>query len=734
MKMKFTKLWTILTFIFILISLSSFLQVKAEEEQENIVSAPFNIALESATDLKITVEASVTKITLSASGRAYTAQEIKGISSTETMGAVKYALKTMISDQLIDSFKNAKITAPNELLTYENEKFYDEYLVNLTSNFFNLNETSNPYELINGLLDVGAYIRYDLNLKADAGWDIIYSFDLGEKLEYKETNGKTDLTNNIIEWTVENRDGALPLKSAYFIIYSKNPTTAEETEDISIDFILNSKKEIVSFESKIAVKNMNLNDYDFLPDCITFKDDISFVPSDAIRLFVKNDLLTWDEIYQKTIKNIQDKIKNTVETSVFNQTLTLAFSWDNTTTDGCLNPFDIEKMDKNPPVTALLKDDKITILLNGISSRASFGLINTGAKANITPNSINFGKNLDNLGYPYNITLQMPTDITLNNENSYTWDNKLKNFSGLMLSEKSPDYEKPVINTIIEIKAETTDLNLLSFFTGETELSFGLKIEKEKNYKVTEIPEPFSITNDIDITYLNSDAVRLCIEENVFKDEEVDTFLTNEKTFFEQTINNIIKGLDAKGNINNDVFQNSLQWDGNITKMDGETPVKTQIYSYTSHPVKFKMSILPPSLKINNQAYSFTGLENQHVTYKIIFPKGIRIYFSNEYTQISINETSDGEQYIEVTFSPEESQNALDFTLTLEPSLLFIISIFIPCIVSFVILLILIITLILFRRKRKKRKISTYSPPEPMDEQAGYEDEDYYIPPPPGSK
>ena len=728
--MRLTKIQAMFLILVILLSSPYFLQVKAEEEQENIVSATFNIDMQSATDLKINVEATVTKLTLATSGRTYTAQEIKGISSPETMGAIKYALKTMILDQLKVSFKNARITPTNELLTYENEKFYDEYLVNLTSKFFNLNETISSYELINGLLDVGAYIRYDLNLKADIGWDIKYSFDLGEKLEYKETNGKTDLKNNIIEWTVGNRDGVLPLRSAYFIIYSAYPTTSEETEDISIAFILNSREGTTSFESKIVVKSMDLASYAFLPSFIT---NVRFAPSDAVRLFVKNNLLTWDEIYQKTIANIQEKIKNKVETSVFNQTLTLTFSWDGATTTGCPNPFDIEKMDKNPPVNALLKDDEIKLLLNDISSKATFGLVNTGGKANIIPNSINFGKNLEGLGYPYNITLEMPPDITLNNENIYTWDNKIKNFSGVMLSTKSPNYEKPLINTVVEIQAETTDLNLLSFFTGETELSFGLKIEGEKNYKVTKIPDPFTIPPEIVINYLNSDAIRLCIEENVFKTDEIDMFLTNEKTYFEQNINNILKGLDAKGSINNDIFQRSLQWDGNITKMDETDPVKTQISAYTSYPIKFKMSILPPSFKINNQTYSFKGLEDQHVTYKIVFPQGIRVSLSNEYAEVYVNQTVDGRQYIELSFSPEESQNELDVTLTLEPTTLFIISLFTPCIVSFVILLILIITLVLFRRKRKKRKITTYSP-EPMDEQTGYEDEDYYIPPPPGSK
>ncbi len=478
------------------------------------------------------------------------------------------------------------------------------------------------------------------------------------------------------------------------------------------------------------VKSISLKNYDFLPEFIT---NIEFVPSDSIRLFVKNSLVTWDEIYQKTVKAVQENIKNTVENSVFNQTLTLTFNWDNTTTDGCSDPFDIDKMDKNPPVKALLKDNEIQLILNDISSKALFGLVNAGAKSNITPNAINFGKNLDKLSYNYNITLKMPEEIYINNENIYTWDNKNISFSGLMLSKKSPEYKQPIINTMIEIEAETTDLNLLSFFTGDTELSFGLKIDEEKNYKVTKIPAPFSLPPAINITYLNSDAIKLCIEENVFKEEEINTFLTNEKTLFEQTINKIITGLDAKGNINTETFQNSLQWDSDITKMDDKEPIKTQIYSHTSHPIKFKISITPPGLKINNQTYKFTGLENQYVTYRVIFPNGIKISLSNDNERIYVNETNEGKQYIEITFSPEEANAEVDVTITIEPNIFFIIALLTPCIIAIIIALILITVIIIFRKKRKKRKKPTRSP-EPAKDTTEYEDEDYYIPPPPGSK
>jgi len=733
--MHYTRLLSTMMVSILVVSLFLVLEsASAQDTTENIVNASFNIEMRSATDFKIYIDMSV--IQAEAFDVTYSSSEIHALTTStnqddiEALGVIKSNLHNSLNNQIKNTFQGANVTPLKAKPVYTSGKFNEEYNVNLTSEFFNMAETINAHDFINGMLDVGAHVRYNLSLKADPGWDITYSFDLGEKLEYQLTDGK--LKNNIIEWTVRNSDGKLSSLDAFLVVRNKNPTTIEEKEDISIEFILDSQKEPVSFESEIAIKSMSLKNYAFLPAVIT---NIEFVPSDSIRLFVKNNLVNWDEIYQKTIKNIQENIKNTVETSVFNQTLTLAFTWDNTTTDDCLNPFDIEKMDKNPAVKALLKDDDVRVILNDISSKAVFGLVNAGAKSNITPNSINFGKKLEKLGYNYNITLKMPQDIYINSENAYTWDNKNKSFSGLMLSTKSPEYKQPVINTIIEIEAETTDLNLLSFFTGDTELSFGLKIDEEKNYKVTKILEPFSLPETIDIIYLNSDAIRLCIEENVFNEEEINTFLTNEKTIFEQTINKIITGLDAKGNINNEIFQNSLQWDSDITKMDDLEPVKTQTYSHTSHPTKFKISLTPPGLKINNQTYKFTGLENQYVTYRIIFPNGIKVSLSNDYEKVYVNETADGKQYIELSFSPEEANTSLDVTITLEPSILFILALLTPCMISIIIAIILIIVIIVFRKKRRKRKTKTpkYSP-EPEEDEEGYESEDYYIPPPPGSK
>ena len=131
--------------------------------------------------------------------------------------------------------------------------------------------------------------------------------------------------------------------------------------------------------------------------------------------------------------------------------------------------------------------------------------------------------------------------------------------------------------------------------------------------------------------------------------------------------------------------------------------------------------------------YKFIGLENQYVTYRIIFPNGIKISLLNNNEKVYINETLGGKQYIEITFTPEEANTEIDATITIEPNILFIIALLTPCIISIIIAFILIIVIIIFRKKRKKRKKPS-KPIEPIEDTTGYEEEEYYIPPPPGSK
>ncbi len=703
------------------------------DQNNDLVEANIILDMNNGTNLTASVEITVSRIFLEASDKTYTKTDIENIandnSKAHLMGALSYAIRSDMLSQIRDSFENAEVLPIKELPSYENGKFLDNFNIKLISNFFNLNESVNSYRFINGILDISGMVNYSFNFQAKTGWNNTYTIRLGEKLEYfKATNGK--VKNKNIEWTVLNNNGNQPIKEGKLILRSTNPSIEPAKEKIELYFNLETKNN-PGLKTEIHIENLDIRNYDILP---SFISNVHYLPSDAVRLFVENSFLDWNEsIYENTLESIIEKITKNIENSEFNQTLDFVFSWDEKTTFNCDNPYVLEDMDVSPPVIGQLIDNKIDLDIADISSKAFYGLLNAGGIANISKEDINFGENLDDIDYPYNIKIVFPKNISLDGQNTYTW-NKTINFKGKLESKNSPKYEKEEKSKTIEINFESSDLNLLGFFTNNPELNFGINVKETNKINVTRLPKEFSIPEEISLDYLNSDALKLCIQEKVFSTGQVDKFLNNKKENFEEHVSEIISDLKIEAKIKKDLFNSNIEEDINISNMDSAPPVKTDVFSDTMYPVKFEFSFIPPSFEIPIQKFNFSGIKNQSVSYKIVFPKGVDIEVDDTLNKVVLKENKQKQKYIEISFSPEEHNLTSIASCKIIPSAIFLISLFMPCIISFVIVLILIIVILLVRRKRKYKKPSGFYKEQETDDNGAYEEENYYVPPPPGSK
>ena len=100
-----------LMLVLLILSLFFIVQpVNAEDNIENQIEADFNIELKSATDLKISITMDVSTILLTASGVSYNKEDIQSVTNPETMGAIKYALKSYLTGQIKQTFENADIS------------------------------------------------------------------------------------------------------------------------------------------------------------------------------------------------------------------------------------------------------------------------------------------------------------------------------------------------------------------------------------------------------------------------------------------------------------------------------------------------------------------------------------------------------------------------------------------------------------------------------------------------
>ena len=680
--------------------------VKAEDPADNLIDADFDVEFVSATEFKITAELDVEKITLSVNGRTYDKDGISSIASSDQilLGAISYEVSSQIKNLLNNTFKYAIVEQIQEVSIYQNTLFHDTFSIYLTSKYFDLDDTVSSYEFINGVLNMGAVLDYDIDLIADVGWNVNYTFDLGEKYNYQHTNGA--VTNKEIRYSVVNKEGSDSLTNVLLSIYEISPTTNKPVEDISVEFNIDVTNEINSVNVSLLAKNISIVEYDILPDCVS---NLKNVTSDGVRLFVKNNLLTLEEIKANSFDVIEDEIKNKIQTDVFNQTLDFSFSWENTSSMNSTKLYDVENMNNEPPFTAFLEDNSVNIEILNIPSFALFGLINTGAVINLSEvnNPINFADNLktQSFSYPYILNLILPENITLEDLEIFSWDEDA-NFSGVFESDNPTLVEEESKNTIIEIEIKTTDLNILSFFTGDAQLNFGTDFYQKESINISDVTQDsayFKMPKGIKLhkNLLISDAYRLLVEQNVFSTSKIDSFLNDRKTVFENRMTNLFPDLEITGELNNDEYKKSLKWDNDISKMDSDKSIQIIHNAYSSYPLSIEVSTLPPSVGIPVLTYNFTGLKNQSVTYKIVFPEGAELEINDPSNKAKIKTKDGNKKYLEITFNSSEANLSVEVTCKLKPSVFFMLGLFAPCILTAFITIILILVVLFLRRKKR---------------------------------
>jgi hypothetical protein len=668
----------------------------------------------------------------------YTQQEIEAMATSNPyiMGAIMLRLHESARTQVATAFSNAVVSTGRTMPSYEIPFFIDDFQVNLTTAFFQYAGTLNLTTFLPGVLDMGGTVTYHCFLHAEPGWNttFVYVYPSTMALGYANT-AETNPDAHSVTWMIQNMGGADPGEDATLSLQAKNPTTpSSESDDISLDFILDTRYvSNISFIDSVVLKKVNIRRYNILPGFIS---GVGSIPADGVRLFIENGLLSWKDLLNQTIQPIEQQTIPLLENSSLKQTLQFSFSWDASSTTNCSTPYNISAMDAVPAIQANYMDPSVDLKICQMPARAFFGLMNAGGVASISAVDVNFGTGLEGIMYPYHILLRLPVNISLNNENVYIW-NKTTPISGTFTSEHqpTPPYTTEHIETYIEIELAKMDLNIPSLFTGKTELTASTKMREDDQLYVIRRAGGLSFSPKINITYLNADALRLLIEENVINDSQVTTFLSQKNEVFQQRLSEILHDLTVKGISERVVFSNSLTWDGDIAAMDAITPVVVSNYANEVYVVGFNMSLWPVDLSLSPQQFMLTGVENQTVTYRIIFPRGITINVSDTAGKPFITgKTNDGRDYVEVSFDADAASQSTTLSCVLNASPVYVLGMFLPCLLVFLLLLVLVVIIYLIRKKkgglrRGKRKLS-----EPEDnEPAEYGGQEYYVPPPPPS-
>ena len=712
--------------------------MSVESKSESLVEATLTCSFDTGAHLIVRAQIIVNSINVF--DTIYDRQEIENMATTNPyiMGAIMLRIHESLRTLVESAFTEAIVDTINTIPSYEHPYFIDDFQVSLTSSFFHYNNSLNLTDFIPGVLDMGATVTYHFDLQTEQGWDTTYIFFLPSdmKLTYANTS-ETNIINNKVIWSVQNLNGTNNRKDASLSIQAKHPTTlSSESEDISLEYILDTRTiNKISFINSIIAKRININHYHSLPEFISGLD---IIPADGIRLFIDNGLLTWDDLFEKTFQPIEQQITPHIENSSFNQSLNFLFYWDAESTMNCSTPFNISYMDDMPEIRANFKDPNVNLTIFQMPARAFFGLINAGATASISSDDINFGSRLNGITYPYDFIIYLPANISFNGDNVYIW-NKTKPLTGIFSSDVQPNptYIAEQTETYIEIEVLKMDLNIQSIFTGKTELTASTRIKEDDKLYVMKRTNDLPFSPKINITYLNSDVLRLCIEENVFTDVQLNSFLSKRTAEADQRLSQILHDLPVKSTIDNKMFLNSLIWDRDISTMDDVTPIFVSNYANEVYTIELNLSLWPVEMKLAPQQFYLESLKNHTIVYRIIFPQGIIINASENTGQSLITgKTSDGREYVELSFDAESTTHTTILTCSLNAAPVYIIGLFLPCILVFILLLVLVVIIYLIRKKRGgirrgKRKRKLFEPED--NEPSYYDGEDYYIPPPPSS-
>jgi len=735
--MRQYRLLQALVVIFLFSSVLFVYRTAAVTLSESQVEATLTCTFESGSHLTVHSQMIVNRID-NIYDKSYDRQTIESIATSdlEVMGSIKQRLRDTVKEQIETAFPNSEISAVDRPV-YAQPYFIDDFNVNLTTAFFQYNRSLNLTNFINGVLDMGANVTYHFHLQTADGWNTTYSYILPNRmiLAYANTQ-ETNQNSNTITWNILNWSGANSGKDAVLSIRSKNPTSpASALEDISLEFTLDTQTiSSISFTNSILVKRVNIHQYNVLPDFVT---GLGAIPADGVRLFINNGLISWENLFEQTIQPIEQRTTPIIENSSFGQKVKYSFAWDAASTTNCSTPFNISHMDDVPALKANYNDVDVDLQICQLPARAFFGLMNAGAAATITANDVNFGEGLNSIPYPYSISLHLPTNITLRGENVYIW-NKTTTINGSFHSGLQPvlPYTQEHTETHVEIELSKMDLNIPSIFTGKTELTASTKLKEDNSLYVIRRPTELSLPPKVDITFLNSDALRLCMEENVFNNTQINSFLTEKTEMFQQRLSAILHGLHVKGMLDRNVLLKSLRWNEDISAMDDVVPVVVSNTANEAVTVGFSVSLWPVDLKIAPQNFTLQGIENQTVTYRIIFPQGISVNVSDSLGKsIITGKTNDGRDYVELSFAPESAQQSTVLTCVLNVSPVYVVWIFLPCLLVFILLIVLIVIIFLIRKKRgglRRGKRKLFEPED--NEPSEYAGEEYYMPPPPSSK
>jgi hypothetical protein len=612
--------------------------------------------------------------------------------------------------------------------TYFSESELDKY------NITNIND------LIEGSLKMGAKITQTMRFAAKAGHynEFVISvprysiYQHPDQLTIYHKYDEDKESDYVIIKRIDNKDGNISeIEYMHDIAFrSSNPTPAlkpgiKEDIDIQLEIDVQNFNEVYIPNSLLEINVVDLRDSTItLPQNIT---ELSFMSSDGIRLYYANGIIDENDIQEhiddqlsKTSDSLEEKLNST-------RNIDLELSWNFASIIDVDPLYYIEdtgvytRMGSSRAVKGYIRALGVIeprFFESNLTQKTIYGFLNAGAQAEVDLRM--------KIKYDYSINLTLPEGLRLKNKigipglrDSYLI-NELEANEILIISKNAPDYDSNRADINVEIDINELEMVNLNQFISD------IKIEvKGVLFRILSSAHAgFStiLPKKISMEYVNSDAFRLAYYENLLDlkeitDEIYDIIQANLTKVFEGSIVPSIQ-FDEK----------SMDFDGNIDKMDDDVPIKFTIIaegemkigsggggtfgslSTTTRPDYDGMVL--SSFVSHDIELPLVGKYGWNTSYKIIMPHYIEIIgtpklenLTGSSTDVHTGTADDGRHYMEITIYSEDSgvknlKAVVGIEINITPWF-FLSKIIIPLILS-CILLISIIYIYFKRRKKQK--------------------------------
>lgn len=686
----------VISIMLALICLFPYNPVNAYDSKISWMDTDFVFEFSNGTYLNFRIKVDVHNLTVF--GRIYGADELREL--PVGAGAASAAIYEYLSDILEKVFHGCKVNLdiPNpdsSTLNIPKDSdiynppitFYTGGNVSINNAFFG-SDFINVHDLVDGLLDVGAKIRYDFGFVAPPFWNVTYIFRLPTYISIKEVyRGITSIDGREVKWEINNwKNRNEGVKEGYVILREVSPSYYVDREiiDTNITFDL-SKIDSAYIDSCLNIRSLYVSDIVSFP---SFIEGVEILPSDGVRLLLMNGLIHMDKLQELTRNKWSYLIEDL--NKALGKNLTFSMYMDNNTTINCPLPYNTSHMDTDPPI--IIKGlAQIEKLFDNLSTRAVIGTVYSGGKVSINRDLID----LDRLRYPFEAKMVLPYG------SNYTWNSSRK-LNVTLSYDMAPKYTTERKERIVEINVKDINLDLLDMLSGKGNVVDSIDIRDNLLIYRIRSSNLLSLPSWIEMDIMDSDLFRLFVEEGIL-DIELRHFIDERLNISKDLLKLVAKQGELKVYLDEMRFKSSLEWDKNIRNMDDQKPINISFFSITNRKSKFSFSLFPFSLTIVNESFDCFSTPGENITYIIVFPKGAELYFNDSLSRSRRIVLDDGRECIEVSFSSNDGLTSTTVYYSLKLSPLITLLVFLPIFVMIIIIIIIVGIIIITLRRRRLR-------------------------------